>query len=457
MLKYIHMKHTKKTNRKKRILASSGLALAVVAFSTGGFMARTGSYTFWKASLGAYDDSLITYTGFVTPIESVPDYVRWTTYGGSPEENTYEQVPKDILVPLPKYDLARSTIPANSSTSNAVYTVGHQASYDKGWDTTGSHAGVDIRAPKNTPVRAVANGIVEQVKEVPGGFGKYIVIRHPHVPDPANPGKTIVLHSSYAHLNTQNVIVGDIVEKGQIIGAVGKTGLSTGYQLHIQLDKDDAPFYPYWPFTGAEAAEAGTNYWSGVNQGLYKERIAENSMHPLLFIEANLSSAPIVARKETIPPTEEKPDPKTLREQRIAQRRERWKVVQNVLPLTPAITSIKTVAMATTRLESLAKIPVVGVDIQTENSHTGSDEWKTVQITLLGENDQYVSGANLIAPLYLRTAYGEAEFDPPMLEAKDFEQGTATVRMRPLDDRTVVIIVQPLGSMSTPVRFTRAE
>jgi len=447
-----------KNKQNKRIIAVSGLFLAVAAFGTGGYMARSGSYTFWKASLGAYDDSLITYTGFVTPIESVPDYARWTTYGGSPEENTYEQVPKDILVSLPKYDLARSTIPATSSTSNAVYTVGHQASYDKGWDTTGSHAGVDIRAPKNTPVRAVANGIVEQVKEVPGGFGKYIAIRHPHVPDPKNPGKTMVLHSSYAHLNVQNVTVGDIVEKGEIIGAVGKTGLATGYQLHVQLDKDTAPFYPYWPFTGAEVAEAGASYWSGVNQGLYKERITENSVHPLLFIEANLSTAPIVAQKNVIEETRiiEKPDAKTLREERIAQRRERWKLAMRIVSPSPTITSIQTVAMAST-LRKPEKIPVTGADIKVASSHNGNAEWQTVGITLLGEDGQFVDGDNLNAPLYLRTAYGEAEFDPPMLEAKDFMQGMATVRMRPLDNRTVVILVQPLEIMSTPVRYIPAQ
>lgn len=444
------MKQIKKYTKHVRFTTASGFAMATIGFVVGGYLAQSGAYVYLKASVGAFDDSLITYSGFVTPIESIPDYQRWKTYGGSSEENTYEQVPKDILVPLPKYDLARQTIPAASSTENAVYTVGHQASYDKGWDTTGSHAGVDIRAPKNTPVRAVANGIVEQVKEAPGGFGKYIVIRHPHVPDPESPGKTTVLYSSYAHLNTQLVSVGDSVEKGQMIGTIGKTGLATGYQLHVQLDKESAPFYPYWPFTSSEASQAGTNYWSGVNQGLFKERINQYSVHPMLFIEANMTDIP-ATQKETVAV---KPDTKTTPEDRIKQRRDRRKsAIGTTSPASP-IALVRTVTMAS-NVQKQSEITVAGADIKVAGNHSGNIEWQTVQITLLGEDGQYVDGNALDTSLYLRTAYGEAEFDPPTLGAKDFQNGTAIVRMRPQSDRTIVILIQPFGSMSAPIRMQK--
>src|SRR5688572_12677364 len=81
-------------------------ALSVIAFVTGNMMGQHGWHVFWKSVLGGYDDSLIVYTGTVSPIEYVPDYTRWSMYGGNAEEHTYRQVPKDLLIPMPKYDQA---------------------------------------------------------------------------------------------------------------------------------------------------------------------------------------------------------------------------------------------------------------------------------------------------------------------------------------------------------------
>jgi len=90
------------------------------------------------------------------------------------------------------------------------------------------HKGVDFAAPRGTPVRAVASGKVEFAGRQ-GGYGNFVCIDHPGPYDTA-----------YAHLDriAKGLRQGDLVERGQIIGYVGDTGLATGPHLHFELHKD---------------------------------------------------------------------------------------------------------------------------------------------------------------------------------------------------------------------------
>ncbi len=87
------------------------------------------------------------------------------------------------------------------------------------------HNGVDFAAPVGTPVRAIADGIVQQAG-MNGGAG--IMIRLAHGPR---------YSTAYLHLSklAPGVRAGSRVVRGQIIGAVGTTGLSTGPHLHFSL------------------------------------------------------------------------------------------------------------------------------------------------------------------------------------------------------------------------------
>lgn len=91
------------------------------------------------------------------------------------------------------------------------------------------HYGVDYAAPKGTPVRAVADGVVVLAGWW-GGYGKTVVIRHP------NGYKTY-----YGHLSGYgpNIRRGAKVKQKQIIGYVGATGLATGPHLDYRISKDD--------------------------------------------------------------------------------------------------------------------------------------------------------------------------------------------------------------------------
>ena len=94
------------------------------------------------------------------------------------------------------------------------------------------HDGIDINARANTPVYAVAAGIVFK-SEWYNGYGNYIEIDH---------GNNI--HSFYGHLNKRDVTKGSTVKQGQNIGLSGNTGAGTAEHLHFGVQnntKSDNP------------------------------------------------------------------------------------------------------------------------------------------------------------------------------------------------------------------------
>lgn len=101
--------------------------------------------------------------------------------------------------------------------------------------TQGIHGynGVDLGAPSGTAIRAAASGevIISKGSGWNGGYGNYIVIKHP------NGTQTL-----YAHNTTNTVSAGQYVEQGEQIGTVGSTGRSTGSHLHFEVRGDSNPF-----------------------------------------------------------------------------------------------------------------------------------------------------------------------------------------------------------------------
>lgn len=92
---------------------------------------------------------------------------------------------------------------------------------------------VDLAAPAGTNVLASASGevIISRTFGYNGGYGQYIVIKH------ANGTQTL-----YAHLSQNTVYAGAQVVQGQVIGAVGNTGRSTGAHLHFEVRGAQNPF-----------------------------------------------------------------------------------------------------------------------------------------------------------------------------------------------------------------------
>jgi len=86
------------------------------------------------------------------------------------------------------------------------------------------HYGMDFTAPAGTDVYATGNGTVVDVSSSQRGLGKHITIDHGF-------GYT----SIYAHLSNFNVRVGQRVQRGDIIGYVGSTGMSVANHLHYEI------------------------------------------------------------------------------------------------------------------------------------------------------------------------------------------------------------------------------
>ena len=83
------------------------------------------------------------------------------------------------------------------------------------------HNGIDVAAPKGTPVAAIANGRVALTHDGMFLTGKTVMIDHGHG-----------LTSVYIHMNQITVKSGDVVSQGQQIGTIGMTGRATGPHLH---------------------------------------------------------------------------------------------------------------------------------------------------------------------------------------------------------------------------------
>ncbi|MCS7061908.1 MAG: M23 family metallopeptidase [Anaerolineae bacterium] len=97
------------------------------------------------------------------------------------------------------------------------------------------HSGIDISAVRGTPVRAAAPGRVVAVRE--------FVIR----------GLTVVIDhgrgvfTAYCHLSQSDVLEGQVVNAGDVIGQVGSTGRSQGPHVHFELAVGGVPVDPtYW-------------------------------------------------------------------------------------------------------------------------------------------------------------------------------------------------------------------
>jgi len=97
-----------------------------------------------------------------------------------------------------------------------------------------SHPGVDYAAPRNTPIKSVADGIISSIY-YNKTTGRQITIRH-----------FSGYETSYFHMNkyAQGMKKNKKVVQGEVIGYVGKTGLATGYHLCFRMRKNGRPVNP---------------------------------------------------------------------------------------------------------------------------------------------------------------------------------------------------------------------
>lgn len=87
----------------------------------------------------------------------------------------------------------------------------------------GTHTGLDIANSTGTPIRAAASGTVVY-SGYKGSYGRLIIIAH-----------TSTIQTYYAHCSRLYVSAGQTVNQGDVIGAIGSTGNSTGPHLHLEV------------------------------------------------------------------------------------------------------------------------------------------------------------------------------------------------------------------------------
>lgn len=138
--------------------------------------------------------------------------------------------PKDAKKPnkidVQKFDAETGNEPGPATGDDMMPTQG-QLTGAYGRVVTGPngnkvrHPGVDIAAPKGTPVVAPANGKITLVRPGSPSAGNYIEMI-------TSSGE----RHRFMHLSKIEAELGDVVKKGTIIGRVGSTGFSTGNHLH---------------------------------------------------------------------------------------------------------------------------------------------------------------------------------------------------------------------------------
>lgn len=94
------------------------------------------------------------------------------------------------------------------------------------------HRGIDLSATTGTPVYATAGGVVEKAV-THNKYGKMIVLKH-----------DATYETLYSQLSTFEVKTGTEVKKGDLIGRVGSSGLSTAPHLHYEVLKNGKPVNP---------------------------------------------------------------------------------------------------------------------------------------------------------------------------------------------------------------------
>jgi murein DD-endopeptidase MepM/ murein hydrolase activator NlpD len=227
------------------------------------------------------------FDGTTLPITYIPD---WSKSSYQNKTVRFEDIPISDYIPVPLYDPISLLDTANTSKTSQIihytYTTPYMGSYRLNYkENDGSHLWVDIRAPIGTPILAIANGVVIRTVEADATGNKFVVIRHENVP---YNGTRTTLYSGYLHLSQIHVTEGKKIRKGDMLGRVGMSGIATTPHLHIQIDTQDAPFHPYWPFSSSESSKAGLWFYDSVNTGLWKENALKYSIHPMTFINQYL-------------------------------------------------------------------------------------------------------------------------------------------------------------------------
>jgi murein DD-endopeptidase MepM/ murein hydrolase activator NlpD len=142
----------------------------------------------------------------------------------------------EVMVGLDRMNLMRiaaGRIPyAMPVTSSFRFTSGYGYRRDPKRGGSRLHRGIDLAAPRGTPIFATADGVVTSAK-FESGYGNTVRIQH-----------HFGFETVYAHQNKLHVRVGQQLSRGERIGDMGSTGRSTGVHLHYEVHLRGQPVNP---------------------------------------------------------------------------------------------------------------------------------------------------------------------------------------------------------------------
>jgi murein DD-endopeptidase MepM/ murein hydrolase activator NlpD len=108
------------------------------------------------------------------------------------------------------------------------------------------HKGVDLAAGMGTPIHAAADGRITYAGWA-GGYGRQVRIGHADG-----------LATAYGHMSRIAAVPGQLVHRGDVIGYVGSSGLSTGPHVHYEVFKNGRPVNPMTVrYVGAQGMQRG--------------------------------------------------------------------------------------------------------------------------------------------------------------------------------------------------------
>ncbi|MBV9498111.1 MAG: M23 family metallopeptidase [Acidobacteriaceae bacterium] len=175
-------------------------------------------------------------------------------YGISPPELDHKLVDWDSLnvkESIEEYNFLKAATYSNIEGHHYVHAAWRTYSQPSLWPVIGAlsssfggrwdpfsgegafHTGVDLQAPRGTPVHVTADGVVENAGWS-GSYGKLVVVDH-------GGG----LETYYAHLSQLLVVPGEDLRRGQILGLSGGTGRATGPHVHYEVRMGGTPVNPY--------------------------------------------------------------------------------------------------------------------------------------------------------------------------------------------------------------------
>lgn len=195
--------------------------------------------------------------------EPLPKSIRYGGYGGSEQYKEFESLENGELIASASERLDRLTkqlyiqsksfdevvklaknkekmvasipaiMPLNQSDLAHAVTSGFGWRTHPIYKTLEFHPGMDFSAEQGTPIYATGDGYVERADNLAQGYGNHVVINH-----------DFGYRSLYGHMSRIAVKVGASIKRGQLIGYVGSTGLSTAPHIHYEVIKNGAKVNP---------------------------------------------------------------------------------------------------------------------------------------------------------------------------------------------------------------------